>query len=35
MYSIRHAAGVVLQASAFVVVAISDTAYLALAGTII
>ncbi|KAF8368107.1 cln-3.2 [Pristionchus pacificus] len=34
-FDIRHAAGVVLQASAFVVVAISDTAYLALAGVVL
>ncbi|GMR51733.1 hypothetical protein PMAYCL1PPCAC_21928 [Pristionchus mayeri] len=34
-FDIRHAAGVVLQASAFVVVAVSDTAYLALSGVVL
>ncbi|GMT26332.1 hypothetical protein PFISCL1PPCAC_17629 [Pristionchus fissidentatus] len=34
-FDIRHAAGVVLQASAFVVVAISDTAWLALSGVVL
>ncbi|GMS98548.1 hypothetical protein PENTCL1PPCAC_20723, partial [Pristionchus entomophagus] len=31
-FDIRHAAGIVLQASAFITVAVSDTAYLALTG---